>query len=89
MMPGDHGARLFQCDAKTIAERMKPMTTLTIAPALKARNGFLPTLTNSRKRVVNPMLRKRGLTVSPAGVRCVWQRQSEVGFPPLARASLS
>jgi hypothetical protein len=35
------------------------MTTLTIAPALKARNGFFPTLTNSRKRVVNPMLRKQ------------------------------
>ena len=48
-----------QCAANTIAERIKPMITLTTAPALNAMNGFLPAPANSRKRVVRPMLRKQ------------------------------
>src|SRR6202034_4862398 len=53
------GLRLCQCAANTIADRTKPIITLMIAPALNARNGRLPALASSRKRVVSPMLRKQ------------------------------
>src|SRR5664279_4424248 len=51
--------RFSQCAANTIAERIKPMITFTTAPALNARNGFLPAPASSRNRVVSPMLRKQ------------------------------
>ena len=41
-----------------MTDRMYPKITFTITPAVNAMTGLLPTVANSRKRVVSPILKK-------------------------------